>query len=133
MVRKRSPVRIRSSAPFICWGYSSAGRAPHWQCGGQGFESPYLHHNKFCIKKRESHLINGNPAFSIFRQSLLNFTKKDDLLYQLNNLIYKVLRVELLFALLFFLFTKFYSNQDISASSGAFSDRYSATIGINSS
>ena len=25
-------------------GCSSAGRAPHWQCGGQGFESPQLHH-----------------------------------------------------------------------------------------
>ena len=25
------------------WGYSSVGRAPALQAGGQGFESPYLH------------------------------------------------------------------------------------------
>jgi transcriptional regulator with AbiEi antitoxin domain of type IV toxin-antitoxin system len=25
------------------WGCSSAGRAPHWQCGGHGFESRQLH------------------------------------------------------------------------------------------
>ena len=28
------------------WGYSSAGRAPALQAGGQEFEPPYLHHNK---------------------------------------------------------------------------------------
>ena len=27
-------------------GYSSAGRAPRSQCGGRGFESPYLHHSR---------------------------------------------------------------------------------------
>src|SRR5690349_8232637 len=26
------------------WGCSSVGRASHWQCEGQGFESPHLHH-----------------------------------------------------------------------------------------
>ena len=26
------------------WGYSSVGRAPALQAGGQEFESPYLHH-----------------------------------------------------------------------------------------
>lgn len=26
------------------WGISSAGRAPHWQCGGQQFKSAMLHH-----------------------------------------------------------------------------------------
>ena len=26
------------------WGYSSVGRAPALQAGGQGFESLYLHH-----------------------------------------------------------------------------------------
>jgi hypothetical protein len=26
------------------WGRSSVGRAPQWHCGGQGFESPRLHH-----------------------------------------------------------------------------------------
>ena len=36
--------------PFLAycdpsWGRSSVGRAPHWQCGGQEFESPRLHQN----------------------------------------------------------------------------------------
>ena len=25
------------------WGHSSAGRAPAWHAGGQGFKSPWLH------------------------------------------------------------------------------------------
>ena len=28
----------------VLWGYSSVGRAPALQAGGQEFESPYLHH-----------------------------------------------------------------------------------------
>ena len=28
------------------WGISAAGSAPHWQCGGHGFESRMLHHSK---------------------------------------------------------------------------------------
>ena len=28
------------------WGISAAGSASHWQCGGQGFESPMLHQMK---------------------------------------------------------------------------------------
>ena len=28
---------------LLVWGISAAGSAPHWQCGGQGFESPMLH------------------------------------------------------------------------------------------
>src|SRR5262245_55407477 len=31
-------------APLNGWGRSSVGRAPQWHCGGQGFESPRLHH-----------------------------------------------------------------------------------------
>ena len=27
-------------------GISAVGSAPHWQCGGQGFESPILHHGR---------------------------------------------------------------------------------------
>ena len=27
-------------------GISSAGRAPHWQCGGQRFDPAMLHHNE---------------------------------------------------------------------------------------
>ena len=29
---------------LIIWGYSSVGRAPALQAGGQEFDSPYLHH-----------------------------------------------------------------------------------------
>lgn len=28
------------------WGISSAGRAPEWHSGGQGFDSPILHQNE---------------------------------------------------------------------------------------
>ena len=28
---------------FLVWGISAAGSAPHWQCGGHGFESRMLH------------------------------------------------------------------------------------------
>lgn len=31
------------------WGRSSVGRAPQWHCGGQGFESPRLHHLLFFV------------------------------------------------------------------------------------
>tara|TARA_B100000927_G_scaffold49664_1_gene36461 strand:- start:793 stop:1008 length:216 start_codon:yes stop_codon:yes gene_type:complete len=27
----------------LLWGHSSAGRAPAWHAGGQGFKSPWLH------------------------------------------------------------------------------------------
>ena len=36
--KKRHPIAM-------AWGYSSVGRAPALQAGGQEFESPYLHHN----------------------------------------------------------------------------------------
>ena len=36
--------------PF--WGYSSVGRAPALQAGGQGFESPYLHSQDLILQKR---------------------------------------------------------------------------------
>ena len=32
----------------LLWGYSSVGRAPALQAGGQEFESPYLHHIARC-------------------------------------------------------------------------------------
>ena len=36
------------------WGYSSVGRAPALQAGGQGFESLYLHgSNEQCSDKRK--------------------------------------------------------------------------------
>ena len=45
------------------WGRSSVGRAPQWHCGGQGFESPRLHHPRLralepcakteCVKRQD--------------------------------------------------------------------------------
>ena len=32
------------------WGLSSAGRAPRWQRGGQGFDSPRLHQSSKGLK-----------------------------------------------------------------------------------
>ena len=43
-------VKILDNTAKICynkctlWGISAVGSASHWQCGGQGFESPMLHH-----------------------------------------------------------------------------------------
>ena len=37
------------------WGYSSVGRAPALQAGGQEFESPYLHliiQEQLCLKRK---------------------------------------------------------------------------------
>ena len=34
----------RYSTLPLKWGLSSAGRAPHWQCGGQRFDPARLHH-----------------------------------------------------------------------------------------
>ena len=31
------------TANITIWGHSSAGRAPAWHAGGQGFKSPWLH------------------------------------------------------------------------------------------
>ena len=60
-VMSRAPRRVRRSGRrvqpawagvYYCagarairatWGRGAAGSAPHWQCGGQGFESPRLH------------------------------------------------------------------------------------------
>ena len=39
---------------FLVWGYSSVGRAPALQAGGQEFESPYLHQVAFCDSKKSS-------------------------------------------------------------------------------
>ncbi len=51
-VRKRLTNFFRE-LKFVCfqqngWGRSSVGRAPQWHCGGQGFESPRLHHLQRC-------------------------------------------------------------------------------------
>ena len=36
------------------WGYSSVGRAPALQAGGQGFESLYLHSTSFSRQQQKS-------------------------------------------------------------------------------
>lgn len=36
-------------------GISAAGSAPHWQCGGQGFKSPMLHHHAPIRTRRRGH------------------------------------------------------------------------------
>ncbi len=36
---------------FKSWGISAAGSASHWQCGGQGFESPMLHQDNVTINR----------------------------------------------------------------------------------
>ena len=47
--------------PFraVLWGRSSAGRAPAWHAGGQGFEPPRLHHPKDSIAARS---VSCSPA-----------------------------------------------------------------------
>ena len=46
--RKRMPGRVPDERKLVAvrhsWGYSSVGRAPVLQAGGQEFESLYLHH-----------------------------------------------------------------------------------------
>src|SRR5579884_2543786 len=41
------------------WGRSSVGRAPQWHCGGQGFESPRLHHPYNSSHKQEKNSPGG--------------------------------------------------------------------------
>lgn len=36
---------------MLPWGVGAAGSARHWQCRGQGFESPTLHHKKTSLKE----------------------------------------------------------------------------------
>ena len=48
------------------WGYSSAGRAPALQAGGQGFESPYLHGGKDqSDRAKTSASADGKPVFHL--------------------------------------------------------------------
>ena len=47
------------------WGISAAGSAQHWQCWGQGFESPMLHQNL------------GRKSAEIFCCVALDFDQKD--------------------------------------------------------
>ena len=45
------------------WGVSAVGSAQHWQCWGQGFESPTLH--------QESHVKAWDFSFSVFLEFVL--------------------------------------------------------------
>src|ERR1041385_3805296 len=58
---------ILNSARFG-WGRSSVGRAPQWHCGGQGFESPRLHHpfsNEFLSNSLISRDLSLEHLFSV--------------------------------------------------------------------
>ena len=44
---EKEPQRKSVTETQRAWGYSSAGRAPALQAGGQEFDSPYLHHPIF--------------------------------------------------------------------------------------
>ena len=43
-VKRKPQNNVSGAARAKPWGYSSAGRAPALQAGGQGFDSLYLHH-----------------------------------------------------------------------------------------
>ena len=51
---------IDMTAITTIWGHSSAGRAPAWHAGGQGFKSPWLHLNLLVIALDfdDSHISN---------------------------------------------------------------------------
>lgn len=50
------------------WGLSSAGRALHWQCRGQGFDSPRLHHFSFAqFGLSNNHPKLVSPSVTAFR------------------------------------------------------------------
>ncbi len=46
------------------WGIGAAGSAPHWQCGGHGFESRMLHFFMEAANRRFSSKIKGLRLFS---------------------------------------------------------------------
>src|ERR1041384_1860835 len=59
--------------PLRGWGRSSVGRAPQWHCGGQGFESPRLHHTEF--RDKSSDALRAATGVSAHRfQGFLNTT-----------------------------------------------------------
>ena len=69
------------------WGYSSVGRAPALQAGGQEFESPYLH-GTFHFKRGNVQLflenytlkrLNIKPIEDIEKRNLISPRSKDDL------------------------------------------------------
>ena len=65
----------RTCHVYYQWGISAVGSASHWQCGGQGFESPMLHHkaeagkppraDRLYIVRAVSLLLDYKPKFSV--------------------------------------------------------------------
>ena len=51
----------------MVWGISAAGSAPHWQCGGHGFESRMLHFEYF-IEVSSIFIIVLSGAIFYFRR-----------------------------------------------------------------
>ena len=49
----RKVLRISHGRPCFIWGISAVGSAQHWQCWGQGFESPMLHQSRTVENGRE--------------------------------------------------------------------------------
>ena len=50
---------------WLLWGCSAVGRAPEWHSGGQGFDSPQLHHDKLSGSKGFT-TCRRRPFFSDF-------------------------------------------------------------------
>src|SRR5688572_4558324 len=48
--------------PTRSWGHSSAGRAPEWHSGGQGFDPPWLHHSSIKLVSRDPSCSSFRPA-----------------------------------------------------------------------
>ena len=53
------------------WGLSSAGRALHWQCRGQGFDSPRLHQPSLKLR------LAGRSALASYDFSLPMFRRAE--------------------------------------------------------
>ena len=71
---------VDGSSPFkpiypvtlsVTWGYSSVGRAPALQAGGQEFESPYLH---LIIQKALNYQME--KTLGIYSQKSFSFDKR---------------------------------------------------------
>ncbi len=80
----RSLVQVHSGPPFLVfWGISSAGRAPALHAGGQGFESPILHHFVYSTDTNSYWLFlfkgNNKTLFKFFLFLLLFLVRNDSI------------------------------------------------------
>ena len=73
-------------------GISAVGSAQHWQCWGQGFESPMLHQSGI-IRTRQ--MLSGSYCF--FRGIILGFEFPDKVYQQSGKIRAKFLRSDFLF------------------------------------